>query len=184
MNYNDMLASAINLASLAHKEQRDLHGCAYILHPLRVRQSIEDAGYSIPYQIVGALHDVLEDQPGYANDVRSLLPAELYDALLSVTRQGQTEDAPKEQYKMFILRAIEHPIGVVVKFFDVIDNFNVNRMHHKVPVERYKWALKQIIERNPELVDTVQSRHYDTCPDLISIINHRKNFIKTFSQMG
>lgn len=170
MDYNTMLASAIALASEAHIEQRDLHGKAYILHPLRVRQSIEDAGYSIPYQVVGVLHDVLEDQPRFSPHVSHLLPAELHAALRAVTRTEAISTTPKETYTDFVRRALEHPIGIVVKFFDIIDNFDVSRLHHKAPISRYRWALKQLLDKNPNLRDGIQDRHYDSCPELNAIV--------------
>ena len=51
------LEKAIVLATEAHENQKDLYGCAYILHPLTVmtKMSIDSE------RIVAVLHDVVED---------------------------------------------------------------------------------------------------------------------------
>ena len=51
------LQSAIQIAVSAHAGQTDKGGNPYILHPLRVMQSLK----TTDEMIVGVLHDVVED---------------------------------------------------------------------------------------------------------------------------
>lgn len=110
---NHKLEAAIRIAVRAHRGQVDKSGKAYILHPLRVMLSLTD----IDHQIVGVLHDVIEDAPELWVDVSELdLPGHLDRALGSVTRRKD------ESYRNFILRAASDPIGRIVKIADIKDN--------------------------------------------------------------
>ena len=51
------LQRAISIAVIAHEGQTDKGGNPYILHPLRVMQSLRTTNE----MIVGVLHDVVED---------------------------------------------------------------------------------------------------------------------------
>lgn len=55
------LQRAIEIAAEAHREQTDKAGAPYLLHPLRVMMLLE----TDDERIVGILHDVVEDGPGW-----------------------------------------------------------------------------------------------------------------------
>jgi (p)ppGpp synthase/HD superfamily hydrolase len=56
------LQRAIEIAVMAHKGQVDKAGAPYVLHPLRVMHSLR--AENVQTQIVGVLHDVVEDCDG------------------------------------------------------------------------------------------------------------------------
>lgn len=115
------LARAIEIAVQAHAGQTDKVGAPYILHPLRVMQSLA----SEDERIVGVLHDVVEDCPDWTMDrLRSEgFSDRVLAALASVTKL--TED---EEYTAFIARCAKDPIGRRVKRADLMDNLDVGRL--------------------------------------------------------
>ena len=137
----DLLERAIAIAASAHKGQLDKAGDPYILHPLRVMQACSPG----PAQIVGVLHDVVEDTPwtfdqlraeGFGDDV--LVPLE------HVTRRDG------EDYTAFVARAAQDPVAREVKIADLKDNLDLTRITE--PTERdyariakYQVALEQLL---------------------------------------
>lgn len=134
------LEKAIEVAIVAHHGQLDKAGKPYILHPLRVGA----AGKTEAEQIVGFLHDVLEDTKVTEAELRDLFDAELIDAVVSMTkREGET-------YRDFVKRSRFNPIGKEVKKNDLNDNLTPSRLSALDPVEqegmsrRYKGALMML----------------------------------------
>ncbi len=48
-------------ATEQHKGQKRKNGSPYIWHPIKVAEMLRDAGYDTTVQIVGLLHDIVED---------------------------------------------------------------------------------------------------------------------------
>lgn len=135
------LERAIAIAVEAHSGQVDKAGSPYILHPLRVMLSLK----SNDERIVGVLHDVCEDCPGWDFDrLRSEGFSEtVIDALRAVTK------IDGESYEAFVLRASRNRIGKAVKIADLVDNSDLSRISQ--PTERdherlakYAQALAQL----------------------------------------
>jgi (p)ppGpp synthase/HD superfamily hydrolase len=114
------LERAIMLATEAHDGQVDKAGKAYILHPLRVMLSLR----STEEMIVGVLHDVVEDCPGWTFErLRSEgFSVDLIAGLEAVTKRDG------EDYDAFVRRAAAHPIGRKVKRADIEDNCDLTRL--------------------------------------------------------
>ena len=119
MNKTPTLADAMSMATEAHKGQYDRSGVAYILHPLRIMHHMNTR----TEQIVGVLHDIIEDTPitlkvlqekGYSQEV--------IDALDHLTRQDG------EKYDDFIKRCRKNPIALKVKIADLEDNMDIRRL--------------------------------------------------------
>ena len=120
------LERAISIAAEAHAGQTDKAAQPYILHPLRVMLAVTDPDV----RIVGVLHDVCEDCPGWTFD---RLRAEGFSeriirALDSVTKRDG------ENYDDFVQRAGRDVIGRAVKLADLRDNCDLSRI--AVPAER------------------------------------------------
>lgn len=118
---NSVLAKAIVIASKAHEGQRDKEGYPYILHPLRVMQSLQ----SFEDKVVAVLHDVIEDTPVTATDLEmNGIPQELVDDVVMVSRLSHTES-----HWQFIERICKHGSdrALRVKIADVVDNSDVRR---------------------------------------------------------
>jgi (p)ppGpp synthase/HD superfamily hydrolase len=119
MNNAPTLADAMSWATEAHKGQYDRSGVAYILHPLRIMHRMNTR----TEQIVGVLHDIIEDTPitfkglqekGYSQEV--------IDALDHLTRQEG------EKYDDFIKRCRKNSIALKVKIADLEDNMDIRRL--------------------------------------------------------
>ena len=120
------LERAIAIAAEAHAGQTDKAGASYILHPLRVMMSLAN----LEDQIVGVLHDVVEDCEHKGWTLVRLeaegFSKEIITAVDSVTKhEDEKSDA---QYPMFIERASRNPIGRRVKLADLIDNCDLSRI--------------------------------------------------------
>lgn len=134
------LERAIAVAAAAHAGQVDKAGRPYILHPLRVMLSLD----TTDDQIVGVLHDVVEDTEVTLDRLRADGFSEpILAALDSVTkREG-------EGYPAFVLRAAANPIGRKVKLADLLDNSDLSRIPHPTQKDherlaRYRAAIDAI----------------------------------------
>lgn len=135
-----MLEKAIALAVEAHKGQREKLGAPYILHPLRVMLRLQGE----TDQIVGILHDVVEDTEITFDDLRQLgYSAEVIAALDGVTRRKN------ESYSEFVERSLQNRISRRVKLADLEDNMNIRRLpvvfserdHKRLQRYRRAWAV-------------------------------------------
>jgi (p)ppGpp synthase/HD superfamily hydrolase len=115
------LEKAIRIAAEAHAGQLDKAGKPYVLHCVRVMIR----GSTIEENIVGVLHDVVEDtgwsydslrQAGFSEDV--------VQAVAALTRQ------PEMTYEDFISQVARNPIARRVKLFDLEDNMDLSRLEN------------------------------------------------------
>ena len=113
------LEDAIALAVKTHRGQRDKYGRPYILHPLRVMFRLT----TDLEQMVGVLHDVVEDSDLTLDDLRQMGYSEdVLAALDGVTRrEGET-------YDEFVARSQAQPVARHVKLADLEDNMDLRRL--------------------------------------------------------
>lgn len=123
------LASAIAYASTCHILQLDKGGAPYILHPLRVMFALKNESEDV--QIVGVLHDVVEDCGIKIETIEKMYGKEIADAVWSVSR---IEIPVKETYKDFCARSKANAIGCKVKIADLLDNMSPERLS-VLPIE-------------------------------------------------
>jgi 5'(3')-deoxyribonucleotidase len=114
------LSRAIEIATVAHKGQKDKSGADYILHPIRVMQR----GQTAVEKICGVLHDVVEDSDLRFEDLENEgFSSEVIAVLRCVTKLSDDED-----YDCFIERVAQNPVAVQVKINDLLDNMDVTRL--------------------------------------------------------
>lgn len=114
-----MIEKAIALALDAHTGQTDKAGKPYILHPLRVMQQLETE----TEQIVGVLHDVVEDSEYTFEDLENCgFPNEAIAAIKLVTKQ------PGVDYQAYLANIKSNSIARNVKLADLQDNMNLQRL--------------------------------------------------------
>jgi len=119
LNETNLLKKAIELARTYHKGQKDKAGKPYILHPLRLMQSVE----SVDEKIVAVLHDIVEDTPISLEDLRLKgFSGHIINAIEALTKK-QDED-----YNTFIERISHNQLAVKVKLVDLEDNMNLSRL--------------------------------------------------------
>lgn len=119
----NLLGRAILIAKKAHEGQFDKSGVPYIEH---VRYVAQHAGeYGIEAEIIGWLHDVVEDTSITLDDLRAVFPAEIIDAVDAITRR-YTEDTndPEPYLGVFIPRIKVNALARIVKIEDLQHNLS------------------------------------------------------------
>jgi (p)ppGpp synthase/HD superfamily hydrolase len=112
------IEKALQIAAQAHEGQKDMEGLPYILHPLRVMQKVQGE----EAMIVAVLHDVIEDTPVTADDLRkSGFSDKVVTALLCVTHRKD------EPYADYVVRCKGNEIARRVKLADLEDNSRLDR---------------------------------------------------------
>ncbi|MDX1931726.1 MAG: hypothetical protein SFU56_03895 [Capsulimonadales bacterium] len=156
MNGDSLLAAAIRIAVECHENQRDKNGAPYVLHPLRMLQRAQAAGWPIEVRIVAVLHDVLEDCADRTPEQlrKEGFPPVVLDALDLVTKRP--EEAGEVGYRRFVGRicAAEGAAGRIarrVKILDLEDNMDILRYDawsDKLPkrLKRYFEAHRRVTE--------------------------------------
>ncbi|APC36435.1 metal-dependent phosphohydrolase [Nocardiopsis dassonvillei] len=142
------LEQASRLAEEAHAGQVDRAGRPYAEHVFAVRDLL--AGHGERAQAAGVLHDVLEDTPITADDLRARgCPEEVVRAVESVTRR------PGEPYEEMVRRAAADPLGRLVKLADNAHNSDERRLallsDERARRLRAKYArARRILEEGPQ----------------------------------
>lgn len=114
-----LIDTALTLALKAHAGQRDKAGAAYIKHPLRVMNQLQDERE----QATALLHDVLEDSSLTSDDLRQAgIPDEVIQAVELLTRDFG------ESYEQYLERVRANPIARAVKLADLNDNLRLERL--------------------------------------------------------
>lgn len=139
----EKLEDAKLFATQAHEGQNDKAGLPYILHPMRVSESLAPDKLA---QIVGVLHDVMEDCGVRWETLYLRYGAEVAWAVEDLSRRrGET-------YKAFIERARRNPLARKVKIADIKDNMNRDVLPDDIKwkegmiANRYLPALKRLEE--------------------------------------
>ncbi len=126
------LERAIAIAVEAHAGQIDKAGMPYILHPLRVMLALS----SDDARIVGVLHDVCEDCPGW--DFERLRREGFSEIVIESLRSVTKVDG--EPYEDFVRRASQNAIGRAVKIADLTDNSDISRIAEPTDRDRERIA--------------------------------------------
>ena len=142
MAYSIDVAAARALATKAHDGQTDKAGLPYIAHPERVALRME----SPELQVIGWLHDTVEDTPIALQDIEGAFGPETAAAVDAISRRDG------EKWSDYLDRVAANPMARQVKISDLIDNSNLSRIPHVTlkDVERqkkYNKALKKLLEK-------------------------------------
>ena len=143
------IEKALQIAARAHEGQVDKEGLPYVLHPLRVMDGVDGTAA----KVVAVLHDVIEDTPVTADDLRREgFDEAVVAAVTCVThRQG-------EPYADYVVRCKGDDVARRVKLADLGDNARLDRtilrpdrMEHDLArirrhVLSYKYLTDQITE--------------------------------------
>lgn len=132
------LKPAFEIALHVHGGQRDKGGDEYMWHVCRVGM----AGTTPEEQVVGLLHDTLEDVPPTLTRLRvdgaiHLAYGEaVQDAVWALTRQDD------EPYLEYLKRLSANPLAVQVKLHDLMDNMRADRLLKLPPEDRVRLLKK------------------------------------------
>ncbi|MBI3889147.1 hypothetical protein HY312_01020, partial [Candidatus Saccharibacteria bacterium] len=119
----------------AHEGQTRFDGSPYIEHPLRVMRTVENQGHSRRVQIVGVLHDTVEDsdwtfemlrEEGFDKSV--IYPLEL---LTKDTPNRELSDEEKQfEYELYVQRLSVNACARAVKKADLFDNLDLTGLEN------------------------------------------------------
>ena len=132
-------------AERLHQGQVDKSGKPYIGHPARVAGRMQ----SPEAQVVGWLHDTVEDTGLSLLEVEKEFGAETAEAVDAVSRRAG------EDWDAYLLRVKKNPIARQVKISDLIDNSNLSRLPRITPRDvqrqaRYNRTLQVLLGEDGE----------------------------------
>lgn len=135
------LERAIAIATEAHTGQTRFDGSEYINHPLRVMRTVRNQGHSERAQIVGVLHDTVEDSEWVFEDLRRegfgddiIFPLEL------LTKPKGAD------YELYVQRLSVNACARAIKKADLFDNLDLTGLENPSKkrienIEKYGRAL-------------------------------------------
>ena len=141
MAYSTDIQAAKALATGAHAGQTDKAGLPYITHPERVASRLTTP----EAQVVGWLHDTVEDTSITIQEIESQFGPETAAAVDAISRRDG------EAWSDYIDRVAANPVARQVKISDLIDNSNLSRIPHVTMKDvkrqaKYNRALKKLME--------------------------------------
>ena len=121
MKWSKLVPQSVRAAMLAakhHAKQTDLAGRPYINHLRRVSRQTATAEESA----VAWLHDIIEDTPVTATDLRDLgFSDRVVEAVLAITHW------PDQDYSDYTEQVLANELAVTVKRYDLLDHVEEGR---------------------------------------------------------
>lgn len=123
-----------------HGNQKRKQGTPYYLHPVEVSNILKEKGFSEKYQIVGLLHDILEDTDTTYEEIEKIANHEITEAVRLVTKEkGYVMSEYMERIK-------QNDLARIVKIADRIHNLSEAHLASKLFQIKYiketeKWFI-------------------------------------------
>lgn len=159
---DSQLIGAIKLAYDAHECQRDKAGVPYFMHVMRVMKN-SSSYYSgvdvIRLQIVGILHDIVEDTKISFDKIYSIFKDDLLIEALKLVTKGDSENYADYLYRIKTAENIAaSSLACAVKLADLSDNADRNRISQITEVDerrfrKYAYAYRYLSETNECMLD-------------------------------
>lgn len=132
-----------------HGNQKRKQGTPYYLHPVEVSNILKEKGFSEKYQIVGLLHDILEDTDTTYEEIEKLTNHEIAEAVRLVTKE--------KGYKMneYMARIKQNDLARMVKIADRIHNLSEAHLASKL------FQLKYIKETEEWFIDLAKGTVFE-----------------------
>ena len=118
MGYSTDVEAAKALAARMHEGQTDKAGLPYVTHPQRVAERLETP----EAQVVGWLHDTVEDTGLTLREIEEQFGKETAAAVDAISRRAD------EEWADYLLRVKRNETARRVKISDLIDNSNLSRI--------------------------------------------------------
>ena len=112
MIYTDMTIQAMKTAYKAHEGQLDRSGVPYIFHPIHLAEQMDDEISCT----VALLHDVVEDTKVTIEELSTLFPVEVIEAVRLLTHDSAVP------YNDYVRNVKDNPIAKKVKLADLAHN--------------------------------------------------------------
>ena len=126
MIYTELTIKAMNLAYNAHHGQFDKGGVPYIFHPIHLAEQMDDEVSTC----VALLHDTVEDTAVTLEDLASIFPQEIVEAVDLLTHRDGVE------YFDYVRAIKANPVAVKVKLADLAHNGDPKRICNQGNQER------------------------------------------------
>jgi (p)ppGpp synthase/HD superfamily hydrolase len=142
INIKDDLNNAFTIAIYSHMGQTDKAGNPYILHPIRLFTQV----HTNKTKIVALLHDVIKDSNLTLEKLKPYFSNNVIEALDAITKK------PGEEYMDYLARVNTNEIARHVKYLDLRDNLDPQRLNQlkislRVRLSRkYKDALRYLLK--------------------------------------
>ncbi len=120
MIYTHLTNEAMKLAYKAHHGQVDKGSIPYIFHPYHLAEQMSDEYTTC----VALLHDVIEDTDVTLEELATIFPREVVEAVAVMTHK---EDEP---YLDYVKRISANPIARIVKLADLRHNSDQSRLEN------------------------------------------------------
>ncbi len=145
----EKIKKAFTVADEAHKEQRRRSGEPYIIHPIAVARILADMGMDADSVCAALLHDVVEDTPTTAEEIRDMFGSDVEHLVDGVTKLGQIPlSASKEEQqsenirKMFLAMSRDIRV-VIIKLADRVHNMRTLKF---MPEEKQRYKARETLE--------------------------------------
>lgn len=161
MKDNKRYDEALKLAVEKHAGQTRRDGSAYIIHPVAIAIKLKELGYSVDYQLVALLHDVLEDTDATEEQIRYFGD----NILEAVKLLSKNYCENKDDY---IKNILDNELAKVVKTYDRIYNLT-----DALSCGDLKFQKKYLLD-SEEHYKGLFSDELDECIDIL------KKYIKEF----
>lgn len=151
---------AVVFATNAHKDQKDIYGHPYILHPVRVAEQFRLAGLTV-LAVAALLHDVVEDCGVSLETIKAEFGTKVAHLVDMVSRRE------KETYVEFIERCATEELALMLKEADIHDNLYCRGPVPSGMEKRYHKALAVLFKAKQGFVKRDQERKakaYNQCP--------------------
>lgn len=126
MIYTELTIKAMNLAYNAHHGQFDKGGVPYIFHPIHLAEQMDDEVSTC----VALLHDTVEDTAVTLEELASIFPREIVEAVDLLTHRDGVE------YFDYVRAIKANPVAVKVKLADLAHNGDPKRICNQGNQER------------------------------------------------
>ena len=123
----ELLRTAFEMATNAHKTMRRKSGEPYILHPIAVAMiCVEEIGLGVRSTICALLHDTIEDTDLTLDDVKNEFGNEIAKIVDGLTKISGVMDANSSQqaenFKKILLTLTDDPRVILIKLADRLHN--------------------------------------------------------------
>ncbi len=143
----EKIRSAYEFAKNAHRDQKRFSGEEYIIHPIKVAETLVDLGLDINTIVASILHDVLEDTPTTEQELKERFGTEVLDMVKALTKlnkfdfNSQEEEQAENIRRLFLAMAKDIRV-LLIKLADRLHNMRT--LKHLPPEKQQKKAKETL----------------------------------------
>ncbi len=137
----ELICDAYALAAQKHRSQTDKSGVPYFYHCLAVAGAVRELGPT--YEMVGVLHDIVEDTDCSLDEIRSAFGEEVCNGVDAMTHR-----ADEDYFSEYLPRLEKNIIAIAVKLADARHNFSrTSQLESEEKRKRYAEKYAKVIQK-------------------------------------